>query len=175
VDEQKLNFYGRQFSHSKPLTLKRKREIKIVTLHDSETFYMINAMLYISNFETESLESLPSYYVRKISEPIYNTCRNITCDNVFISVPLVDTIREKFSLTIVGSLQRHNRDVPPLFKRALAKGAYQFAYQNNKTLVSYKPGNDKMILFMSSLHSGGEINKVENKPEIVLHYNKITL
>jgi len=29
-----------------------------------------------------------------------------------------------------------------------------------------------MILLLSSLHSEGEINKVENKPEIVLHYNK---
>jgi len=38
--------------------------------------------------------------------------------------------------------------------------------------VSYKPENDKMILLLSSLHSDGEINKVENKPEIILHYNK---
>jgi len=29
-----------------------------------------------------------------------------------------------------------------------------------------------MILLLSSLHSDGEINKVEKKPEIVLHYNK---
>jgi len=38
--------------------------------------------------------------------------------------------------------------------------------------VSYKPKNDKIILLLSSLHSDSEINKVENKPEVVLHYNK---
>jgi len=71
-----------------------------------------------------------------------------------------------------GSLQKNDSNVPPLFKSALAKKTYQFAYHDNKTLVSYKPENDKMILLLSSLHSDGEINKVENKPEIVLHYNK---
>jgi len=141
-------------------------------MHDSETFYMINALPYISNVETESLESLPSYYVTKVSEPIHNTCRNITCDSSFTSVPLVDTMREKFSLTIVGSLRRDNPDVPKLFKKTLAKGTYQFGYQNNKTLVSYKPENGYMIFLLSSLHSDGEVNQVENKPEIVLHYDK---
>jgi len=30
-----------------------------------------------------------------------------------------------------------------------------------------------MILLLSSLHPDNEINKMENKPEIVLYYNKI--
>jgi len=38
--------------------------------------------------------------------------------------------------------------------------------------VFYKSENGKMILLLSSLHSNGEINKVENKPEIALYYNK---
>jgi len=58
-----------------------------------------------------------------------------------------------------------------MFKVALTKEACQVAYHNNKTLVPYKPENNKIILLLSSLHS--EVNKVENKPEIVLHYNKI--
>jgi len=100
------------------------------------------------------------------------TCRNITCGSWFTSMPLIDTMREKFALTMVGSLRQDNLVVPPLFEAVLAKKTYQFTYQINKTLVSYKSENDKMILLLSSLHSDGEINKVENKPEIVLHYNK---
>jgi len=73
---------------------------------------------------------------------------------------------------MVGSLRRDNLDVPPLFKSALPKETYHIAYQINKTLVSYKPESDKIILLLSSLHSDGEINKAENKPEIVLHYNE---
>jgi len=72
-------------STSMHLSSKRgKHELKFVTMNES--FYMINAIPYISNVEIESLESLPSYYIRKISEPIHNTCRNITCDDWFTSV-----------------------------------------------------------------------------------------
>jgi len=113
-----------------------KRKLKIMTMYDSETFYVINAKPYISNVETEALRKFPSYYVRKISEPIHNTYRNITCNSWFISVPFVDTMREKISL-IVDSLQRNKSNVPPLSKSAPAKDMYQFVYENNKTLVSY--------------------------------------
>jgi len=46
---------------------------------------MINAMTYIDiNVETELLGKFLSYYVNKISEPIYETCRNMTCSSWFI-------------------------------------------------------------------------------------------
>jgi len=63
------------------------------------------------------------------------------------------------------------RDIPPLFKSAPAKGTYQFAYENNKALVSYRSKNDETILLLFSLHPDDKINKMENKSEIV-HYNK---
>jgi len=62
----------------------------------------------------------------------------------FTSVPLTDNMLEKFSLTI-DSLRRDNPDVHNS-SRAPAKGTYQFIYKNNKTLVFYKPKNDKIIL-----------------------------
>jgi len=60
------------------------------------------------------LQSIPSYYVRKISEPIHNTCRNITCGNfgLLFSMPLVDSVREKFSLTMVDSLRKNKPEIP---------------------------------------------------------------
>jgi len=96
------------------------------------------------------------------------TRRNITCDNWFISVPLVYSMREKYSFTIVSSLRKNKPEILPSIKRASAEGTCQFAYHDNKTLVSYKSENDKMVL----LHSDNEINKVENKPEIVIYYYK---
>jgi len=172
IDELLLNFTGRYTDNLRISSKYSKRGLKIVTMCDSETFYMINAIPDISNVETEPLESFPSYYVRKVSEPIHNTCRNITCGTWFTSVPLVDTMREKFSLTMVGSLRRDEiPEVPSSFKKAFVKGRYQVAYHDNKTLVSYKTEKNKMILLLSSLHANGDI-KIENKPEIVLYYNK---
>jgi len=73
-------------------------------MNDSNTFYMVNVIPRIINVETELLGS---YYVRKISEPIYNTYRNITChSNWLSSVSLVENMIENFSLTIGGSLQK---------------------------------------------------------------------
>jgi len=62
-------------------------------MNDSETFYMINAIPYIDNDETNPLGRFPSYYVNKISEPIHNTCRNITRNKWFTSLPLENTFR----------------------------------------------------------------------------------
>jgi len=84
--------------------------------------YMINAIFCIGNDETEFLISYSSY-IKKISESIHNTFRNITC-SLFTSVSFFDNM-QKFSFTMVGSLQWNNPDVPQMFKRALAKGTYQ--------------------------------------------------
>jgi len=53
-------------------------------------------------------------------------------------VPLVDSMREKYSLTIVGFLQKNKPKIPSSIKGASAKGTYQCAYYDNKTLVFYK-------------------------------------
>jgi len=67
-------------------------------MNDSDTFCMINAIFRIVNVGTEPLGS---YYVRKISKPIHNTYRNITCRNNWLfSVSSVENMLEKFSLTI---------------------------------------------------------------------------
>jgi len=71
---------------------------------------------------------------------------------------LVDNKCEKHSLAIVGSLRKNKPEIPPSIKRASAKRTCQFPYHDNKTLMSYKLENDKMVL----LHSDNEINKVES-------------
>jgi len=65
----------------------------------------------------------------------------------FTFLSLINNMLEKFSITMILSLQRDNPDIPRLFKSASAKGTYQFAYENNKTLVSYKPENDKKFYY----------------------------
>jgi len=143
---------------------------KIVIMNDSDTFYMINAIPYTVKINTEPIKS---YYVMKISEPIHNTHRNITCSNSsFTSVPLVDTMHEKFSLTMTVSLRKDKPYIPSFFKTVQTKNLCLITYQYNKTLVSYKSENNEMVLLLSSLYLGDVINKAADEPEIILCYNK---
>ncbi|XP_054727749.1 piggyBac transposable element-derived protein 4-like [Anastrepha obliqua] len=78
IDEQLLSFRGRcpfkVYNGSKP----DKYGMKIVMLNDSRTFYMVNAIPYVGKVNTENEEKVPSYYIRKLSETLLGTNRNIT-------------------------------------------------------------------------------------------------
>ena len=74
IDEQLLSFRGRcifkMYIPSKP----DKYGLKIVSLNDSKTHCMINAIPYCGNVSgRDEGEAIPTYYVRKLSEPIHNT------------------------------------------------------------------------------------------------------
>ena len=107
VDEQLLSFRGRcrfrMYIPSKP----DKYGLKIISLNDAKTFYMINAIPYVGTVtDKDPMESVPTYYVRRICEPIYNSGRNVTCDNWFTSVPLVDKMKKDYNITIVGTIKK---------------------------------------------------------------------
>jgi len=85
-------------------------------------------------------------------------------------VPLVDDMRKKFSLTMIGALRKNNPEIPPSFKATPPNGTHQFAYYDDKILVSYKSTKNKIILLLSSLYLYGEMD--EDKPKIVNHYNE---
>lgn len=95
IDEQLLSFRGRcsfkMYMPAKP----DKYGLKVVSLNNSVTHYMYNAIPYVGTVDKNAAEAVPSYYVRKLTEPIYNTGRNITCDNWFTSIPICDTLRKK--------------------------------------------------------------------------------
>jgi len=169
IDEQLLDFEGK-CNFRVHLRKSDQYGLKIMTMFDSQTYYLINAIPHIGNVETESSESISSYYVKKLSEPIHKTNRNITCDSWFTSVPLVDDMRNKFSLTMVGGLRKNDPEIPPSFKATPPKGTCQFAYYDNKTLVSYKSTKNKIVLLLSSLYLYGEMK--EDTPEVVNHYNE---
>ncbi|XP_024882920.1 piggyBac transposable element-derived protein 4-like, partial [Temnothorax curvispinosus] len=86
IDEQLLGFRGkfsaRVYSKSKPA----RYGIKVLSLNDSRTFYMLNAIPYTGRVIPERAESIPTYFVRRLSEPIHGSGRVITCDNWFSSV-----------------------------------------------------------------------------------------
>ncbi|XP_033229277.1 uncharacterized protein LOC117180849 [Belonocnema kinseyi] len=171
IDEQLLSFSGRcafkVHNRAKP----DKHGMKIVMLNDSQTFYMHTAEPYVGTVEKEDAESVPSYYIRKLSEPLHGTGRNITCDNRFSSVDIFDTMLSKYSMTMVGAIRKNERQIPDSFKSAAPINSSTFLFDETKTLVKYTPRKNKFVLVMSSFHFIKEADQDMEKPAIVLFYD----
>jgi len=173
IDEQLLNFRGRfgakVYIPNKP----DKYGIKIVAMNDVQTSYLISAEPYVGQVTNlQNGESVPSYYVRKLSESIHHTQRNITCDNWFMSVNLMRTMKNDYDLTVVGTLRKNKREIPISFTRAASAGTARYAYSEKNTLLSYSPKKNKVVLLLSSFHERGRLDNVAQIPEIVTFYNR---
>ena len=172
IDEQLLGFRGncpfRVYIASKP----DKYGLKIVTMCDSRTFYMVSAIPYIGKEVRANAEPLPHYYVKKLSESIHGTGRNITMDNWFTSIPLADNMVNNYNLTIVGTLRKNKKEVPSSFLANKNKEALtsQFAFDQKKTLVSFTPKKSKCVLLLSTMHNTKTVDP-NKKPEIINFYN----
>ena len=171
IDEQLLSFRGRcpfkVYNCAKP----DKYGMKIVMLNDSRTFYMHTAEPYVGTVQKENAESVPSYYIRKLSEPLHGSGRNITCDNWFSSVEIFDTMLSEYSMTMVGTLRKNKLQIPPNLKNPAPVNSSTFMFDGTKTVVKYTPKKDKFVLVMSSFHSTAEVDQETQKPAIVLFHN----
>lgn len=137
IDEQLFGFRGRfaakVYIKSKP----QRYGIKIICLNDAKTHYLYNALPYTGRVNTLAGESVPSYYIRTLCQPIYGSNRNVTCDNWFSSVEIFDKMLKEYSLTMVGTIRKNKRHLPESFKRTASASTVRYAYDNTKTLVSY--------------------------------------
>lgn len=173
IDEQLVGYRGncpfRIYMASKP----DKYGLKIMMLNDSKTYYMLNAIPYVGKVQKENNESVPAFYVRKLSEPIHGTYRNITIDNWFTSIPLAEQMLEQYKLTILGTLRKNKVEIPPSFinnKNEIGKSL--FAFDKTKTLVSYTPKQNKVVLLLTTLHPDSSINITTGKPNVIHTYNE---
>lgn len=178
VDEQLLAFRGkcsfRQFIPSKPA----KYGIKVFALVDSRMKYTINLEIYCGKQEPGQylVSNAAQDIVLRLAKPLYGSNRNITGDNWFSSIPLVDALLEK-KLTYVGTLRKNKRELPKEFLPSKTKqlNTSIFGFQKNKTLVSYTERQNKSTILISSMHENDEIDEETGgkcKPEIVTFYNR---
>lgn len=175
IDEQLLAFRGRcpfrMYIPNKP----SKYGIKIPMICDSGTKYMINAIPYIG--KATNTNGLPQgeYYVKELSRTVHGSCRNVTCDNWFTSVPLAKSLlQEPYKLTLVGTIRSNKREIPEELKNTRSRpvGSSMFCYDGPLTLVSYKPKPSKMVYLLSSCDETGTINQRTGKPEMIMYYNQ---
>lgn len=177
VDEQLVAFRGkcpfRQYIPSKPA----KYGVKILTLCDSTTWYTLSMEVYVGTQPDGPylVSNSAKDVVMRLAKPIAGTNRNITADNWFCSVPLLEELF-KIKLTLVGTLRKNKKELPLELvntKNRPLKSSI-FAFQDNMTLVSYVPKKNKNVLAISSMHFDDSIDPKtgdECKPEIITWYN----
>lgn len=179
VDEMLPNFRGRcsfrVFMPQKP----GKYGIKVWACSDAKTYYTSNMEVFLGQQNPGPYQlnnSIPAI-VHRIVSHIENTGRNITCDNLFTSVPLAESLLQK-RLTLVGTMRKNKGEIPPLF---VAKDKTRpvpssiFGFSSNATLVSYKPKPAKIVVLLSTFHENDAIDEESGdaaKPEIVTFYNR---
>lgn len=114
--------------------------------------------------------------VKRMISPISKTGRNLTIDNWFTSVPLAVDLLQNHKITMVGTIRKNKREIPPLFldtkKREV--NSSKFGYNKECLLVSYVPKKNKNVLMLSTMHKQGDIDVQsgeQRKPEVITFYN----
>lgn len=148
-------------------------------LSDARTFYTANMEIYAGNQPDGPYQisySVPDL-VKRMVRPISGTNRNVTIDNWFTSVPLAIDLLKDHKLTIVGTMRRDKREIPPEFvttkNRKINTSNFGFS-DENLTLVSYVPNKKKVVLGLSTMHYDSKIDDSTGelkKPEIITFYN----
>lgn len=178
IDEMLLGFRGRcgfrQYIPSKP----NKYGLKLFSLVDSKMFYTLNLELYVGQqpagpFQTNN--DAMSIVVRLVA-PISGTSRNLTTDNWFTSVPLVEHLLRYHKLTLVGTIRKNKREIPKEFVEVKHRPitSSMFGFGEHITIMSYVPKKGKNVLMISSLHNSDAIDPAsgdKNKPEMITFYN----
>ncbi|XP_035231305.1 uncharacterized protein LOC118203159 [Stegodyphus dumicola] len=118
----------------------------------------------------------PQDVVKRLTEPIHNTGRNVTTDNWFSSFELVRDLDEK-KLTFVGTLKKNKPQILDQFKltKTQEPNTSLFRFRKNMTLLSYVPKRYRNVILISSLHDDVAIDKdtkEQKKPEIITFYNR---
>ncbi|GBP72049.1 PiggyBac transposable element-derived protein 4 [Eumeta japonica] len=176
IDEKLEAFRGRcnfrQYIPSKP----NKYGIKIYALTDAKMFYTHTMEVYVGKQPDgpNQVDNSALALVLRLSENIYNTGRNITCDNFFTSIPLIDKLESQHKLTVIGTIRKNKRELPKHFTeiRGRAEKSSLFGHRGNCSLVSYVPKKGKNVLLVSSMHDDAQIIEDTGKPEIIMDYNR---
>lgn len=169
IDEQLLGFRGR-FGAKVHIKSKPARcGIKIICLNDAKTNYLYNAIPYTGQVVTQG-EQVSEYYVRVLCGPLYYTNRCITFDKWFTTINIIDKLHNEFGLSAVGCIRKNKREIPSSLLYPVSVGTTRYAYDDTKTLMSFCPRKDKVVLLVSTFHRKGKTD-TNGKPEMINFYN----
>ena len=152
-----------------------KYGMKVWACCDVDTAYLTNFELYTGLTGRVREVGQPSRVVLQMTEHLSGSGRGCTTDNFFTSYDLAQSMLNR-QLTLCGTVRKNRRFLPPaiLDVRARPVLSSKFAFHNDMTLVSYVPKKKKNVLLLSTQHQDVEVHvdRQDNKPEIILHYNR---
>lgn len=172
IDEQLLGFRGRckfrQYMPSKP----ERYGIKFWLLVCAETCYVWKIQPYLGKPVGGSAEK--NQGERVVLDLIHGLKgHNITMDNFFSSYTLGQKLLSK-GLTMVGTMRRNKRSIPPKLLECKKLPLYQstFAFTKDTALVSYIGRKNKCVILQSTMHASNATQSEGKKlPEIIQYYN----
>uniref|UniRef100_A0A0K8UXT0 PiggyBac transposable element-derived protein 4 n=1 Tax=Bactrocera latifrons TaxID=174628 RepID=A0A0K8UXT0_BACLA len=153
IDEMLLPFKGRCkfkiYMPQKPA----QYGIKIMLLVDARTYYIYNAYIYHGknsdgiglNEQERKLAALTQSVVRLV-KVVENSKRNITADNWFSYIPLMEALLKE-RLTYIGTLKKNKVEIPSSFLPCKTRevGSSMYGFTKEYTLLSYVPKKIKLF------------------------------
>ncbi|KAL7636422.1 UNVERIFIED_CONTAM: hypothetical protein RMT77_013197 [Armadillidium vulgare] len=119
IDEQLLAFKGkcpfRMYIPSKPA----KYGIKLIFCNDNNSKYLVRALPYLGKKGPKSEDpkiGLGHHFTKYLTQPYHHSSRNVTTDNWFTSVDLVQDLLSNCGMTLVGTLRTNKKEVPAVMK-----------------------------------------------------------
>ena len=86
-------------------------DIKFWIFTDAQNHYCYNAMPHLGKGGDKVAVNLGATVVKKLVEPLHNSGGNITCDQYFMGVEMIETVKNN-NLTIVGTVILNRKYLP---------------------------------------------------------------
>lgn len=145
-------------------------------LYDAKTSYLLNAYIDIGKgsdsvglSEKEKLFAIPTQSVVRLCKPIINSNKNVTADNWFSSLEVVNKLLKR-NLTYIGSLKKDKKTIPEEFLQniRLLVVSSSYGFRDKMTLLSYVglPKKNQAVMLISSIRHSVETNENKRKPVV---------
>lgn len=112
----------RQYIPSKP----NKYGLKIIAVCDAKVFYTYNLEVYVGSQPED-----PYKLSNKTYDLVLRMCRhlsgsriNLTVDNWFTSIPLVEKLLKDYKITVIGTVRKNKTELPIEFSRPTKRPIY---------------------------------------------------
>ena len=117
-------------------------------------------------------ENVGAKVVCDLLEPLYNSGRNVTVDNIFKGIPLANELLSK-KITLLGTLRKNKTEIPAEFLPNRRREIGSFVWISKSTIfgVIY-PQKSKSVVLLSPMHHDNKIDIETGKPDMIFTYNE---